>query len=428
MAQDKNSIFTQFSKLNRQQRLARLIDAGILTIQDAVFLKQSVDEHIDDLVEHFIENTLGCFPMPLGVAINFRINGRDYVIPMVTEETSIVAAASKTSGWLREFGEITTETVGTDIIGQIQIAKVKNLDQLRLFLEENKQKLIADANQLVVPGLVKRGGGVTDFYLRSIARGDGYTMAILHVFMNPCDAMGANLINQVCEYLKGPIEEQTNETVTMCICSNLANHKLTRATITIPRADPEFAEKICEASLFAQLDPYRAATNNKGVLNGMDAVILATGNDWRAVEAGVHAYAAKSGAYRSITQWKMEGRDLVGILEAPIVVGTVGGVTHLHPTADLCMRILGVQNANELAGVIAAVGLVQNLGALRALTSQGIVQGHMRLHIQNLLLASAVKNSEKTSIAQLAEQYFLKNKKITLTDVKNILDNFRKAK
>jgi hydroxymethylglutaryl-CoA reductase len=264
-------------------------------------------------------------------------------------------------------------------------------------------------------------------------------MAVIHVLANPVDAMGANIINQVCEFLKQPIEDLTGEKVTMCILSNLVDTKLTKAKIVIEKIDEELASKIEEASLFAELDSYRAATNNKGVLNGIDPILIATGNDWRAVEAGIHAYACQSGQYRSITKWRTEkinsGADLnenssvrlVGEFEAPIVVGTVGGVTNLHPTAKLCMSMLNVKSANELSQVIAAVGLVQNLGALRALTTVGIIEGHMKLHIKNLTLGAGAEEKEIPFVVQRLEEILAIRKRISLSNAIDALKELRSS-
>ncbi|MGB6977149.1 MAG: hydroxymethylglutaryl-CoA reductase, degradative [Gammaproteobacteria bacterium] len=422
---DFTAFFNGFSKLKRAERLQRLIAMGILTTSDVQHLQQATSNELTTLTEHFIENAIGCFQLPLGVATNFHIDGRDYVIPMAVEETSIVAAASSTAKWLRRQGEITTCAIGTDIIGQLQIAKVNDLSQLNKVLAQYKTTFIQLANQHVVPNLVVRGGGVTDIQLRPITRDDGSMMAVIHVLLNPGDAMGANLVNQVCEYLKPHIEARSGERVTMCILSNLVDTKLTRAMVRIRNIDPQVGENIVEAALFAEQDPYRAATHNKGVLNGIDAVLVATGNDWRAVEAGVHAYAARSGQYRAITSWRMHGLDLIGTLEAPIVVGTVGGVTCLHPTAQLCLRMLGVERAEHLARIAAAVGLVQNLGALRALTTKGIVQGHMKLHINNLLLAAGAAPTEQETLRQQLLSLLQIQRKITLSDVKALLSQLR---
>lgn len=424
MLKNAKVLFANFSKLDREERLARLVELGALTQEDVIFLNTSIRSDITNLSEGFIENVIGCFPLPLGVATNFYINDRDYVIPMAVEETSIIAAASKTAKWIRANGHITTSTLGKEIVGQIQIAKVKNLPQLHSLIEKHKTKLIHEANEFVVPMLVVRGGGVTDLQVREIHH-NGEAMAIIHVFLDPCDAMGANLMNQVCEYLKDPIELLTNETVSLCILSNSTDHKLTRAEVMIKNIDPQLGQKITEISNFAELDPYRAVTNNKGVLNGMDPILVATGNDWRAVEAGVHAYAARTGQYRSITHWQMQGKDLIGTLEAPILLGVVGGVTCLHPTANLCLKMLDVEHAFQLAEIVAAAGLVQNLGALRAIVTEGIIKGHMRLHIRNLILAVHPTPTEKARMQIIAQSFLEKNKKITITDIKNILSEIR---
>ena len=414
-------LFKNFSKLNREQRLQQLIAMGALTADDVHYLNNAVDPAMHHLADQLVENVIGCFQLPLGIAANFHIDGQDYAIPMAVEETSIIASASAIAKWVKECGEITTEVLGENIIGQIQIAKVRDLTKLSAILVSHKQSLIDSANKTIVPNFVARGGGVKDITLRTLDRGDGYHMAVIHVHLNPCNAMGANVITQVCEYLKHPIEKLSGEQVTMCILSNLADTKLTRATVRLFNIDPILGEKICEASLFAELDPYRAATHNKGVLNGIDPVLIATGNDWRAVEAGIHAYAARDGHYRAITQWRMSGKDLIGVFEAPLVVGTVGGVTKLHPTAQLSLRILGIEHAEQLSRIAAAVGLLQNLGSLKALTTDGLVKGHMKLHIKNLLLAVNATQQELIWLQQKAESFFDTHRKITMSDVKNLL-------
>lgn len=424
MAKELNEIFKGFSKLSREERLKALFDSGVLTSSDVDFLAKGGLKDTS-LGEKFIENVIGYFQLPLGVVTNFKIDGKDYVIPLAVEETSIVAAASKTAKWIRESGEITTEVVGQEIIGQIQCAKVKNFKNFESALLSQKNYLIDLANREVAFGLVNRGGGVRDISVRQLARGDGSDMAVVHIYMDPCDAMGANIINQVCEYLKEPIEQFTGEKVTMCILSNLVDTKITRAKVVIRDIEADLAEKIEEASLFAYVDPYRAATNNKGVLNGIDPIVIATGNDWRAVEAGIHAYAARDGQYRSITRWKREGTSLVGIFEAPLIVGTVGGVTTLHPMAQMAMKMLGVKSANELSRIMAAVGLVQNLGALKALTTVGIIEGHMKLHIKNLTLGAGATEKEIPFVAKKLEEILAIRKRISLSNAIDVLKEFR---
>lgn len=420
-------VFKGFSKLSREERLRALLDTGLLQEADLHYLASGGLKDFS-LGEKFIENVIGYFQLPLGVATNFRIDEKDYLIPMAVEETSIVAAASKTAKWIRENGFIFTEVVGNEIIGQIQFARVNNFEKFNEIISRNKKELIDNVNSEVAFGLVRRGGGVKNIQVRSVPRPEGGVMGVVHVLMDPCDAMGANIINQVCEFLKDPLERLTGETVTMCILSNLVDSKVTRATVTLQNVDPELAEKIQEASLFAQQDPYRAATNNKGVLNGIDPILIATGNDWRAVEAGIHAYAARDGQYRSITQWKRVGSNLIGTFEAPLVVGTVGGVTTLHPTASMCLRLLNVASANELSRVIAAVGLVQNLGALRALTTVGIIEGHMKLHIKNLSLGAGARESEIPELQKKLEEILFTRKRISLSHAVEVLKEIRDQK
>lgn len=427
MTKQLHDIFKGFSKLSREERLKALIEVGALQDSDAEYIAKGGLKDTA-LGEKFIENVIGYFQLPLGVATNFRIDGQDFVIPMAVEETSIVAAVCKSAKWIRESGSITTEVVGSDIIGQIQCAKIKSFELFETQLLAQKNYLIEIANREVAFGLVRRGGGVRDIQVRRVPRGDGHDMAVVHILMDPCDAMGANIMNQVCEFLKEPIEQFTGEKVTMCILSNLVDSKITRATVHIKDIDPVLAEKIEEASLFAQQDPYRAATNNKGVLNGIDPVLIATGNDWRAVEAGVHAYAARDGQYRSITRWFREGEGgLKGVFEAPLIVGTVGGVTTLHPTAMMCMKMLGTKTANELSRVIAAVGLVQNLGALKALTTVGIIEGHMKLHTKNLALGAGAEEKEIPLVQKKLEEILAVRKRISLSNAIDVLKELRSS-
>jgi hydroxymethylglutaryl-CoA reductase len=423
---DSAGLFKGFSKLSRDERFARLVDLGALAPEDVAYLKGGGLKDTT-LADKFIENVIGYFQIPLGVATNFRIDGRDYVIPMAVEETSIIAAASKTAKWVREQGELTTESVGNLIIGQIQLAHIRNFSEFENTVQSKSRGWIDLANQEVAHGLVMRGGGVREIQIRKVPRGDGHVMGVLHVLADTCDAMGANIINQVCEFLKPYVEAATGEAVTMCILSNLVDTKLTRAKIVISNIDPSRGERIAEASLFAQQDPYRAATNNKGVLNGIDPILIATGNDWRAVEAGIHAYAARDGQYRSVTRWNMEGTDLVGRFEAPIAVGTVGGVTKLHPTAQICLGMLGVTSASELARVCAAVGLVQNLGALNALTTVGIIEGHMKLHIKNLTLGAGALEKEAPLVQKRLEEILMLTKRISLSQAIEVLREIRQA-
>jgi len=427
MSKQNFNIFEGFSKLNRQQRLQKLIE--IQKLNEQAVLQLTSEKNLDTSYgEMFIENFIGYYHLPIGVATNFIIDGKSYVIPMAVEETSIIAAASKTAKWVCQQGEIKTESVGNLAIGQIQLAKVNDINRFKTIIEHNKNSLIEQANHEIAASMVKRGGGVTDIQVRVLLREDENCMVILHVLINTCDAMGANLVNQICEFLKPRITQLTEEAVNMCILSNLTDTKLTRAVINIPNIDAALAEAIVEASLFAEIDPYRAATSNKGVLNAMDAIAIATGNDWRAIEAGVHAYAAYKNQYHSITKWYRQNNSLIGILEAPINVGTVGGVTSTHPTAKLCLNMLGIKTASELARILAAAGLIQNLGAIRALTQEGIVQGHMKLHTSNLCLTAGANEQELPILKQHLTKLLESKKFISLTDAQIALANIRQIR
>lgn len=424
--ENANQLFQGFSKLTREERFQRLLALGAMTADDILFLREGGIQEMG-LADKLIENVIGYFQLPLGVATNFRIDGCDYVIPLAVEETSIIAALSKTAKWVRQHGEITTQVHGHCIIGQIQLAKINDFCSFSQIFDENKQFLIEKANQDVAASMVRRGGGVVDMQLRRLNRIDGGDMAVIHLMMDSCDAMGANIINQVLEYLKKPIENLTGEQVTMCILSNLNDQKLTTARVVIRDVEPGLGERLQEASFFAETDPYRAATHNKGVMNGIDPVLIATGNDWRAVEAGVHAYAARSGVYQAITRWRHENGTLTGELTAPIIVGTVGGVTSLHPTANMCLRMMGVTSANQLSRVIAAVGLVQNLGAIRALCTEGIIQGHMKLHIDNLLMVAGARDNEVPLLKEQLQDWLVTNKRVSLNNAYELLAEIRQA-
>ena len=426
IASNAEELFCGFSKLSREERFQRLLTLGVITPEDILFLQQGGIKNLN-LADKLIENVIGYFQLPLGVATNFKIDGRDYVIPLAVEETSIIAALSKSAKWIRQHGEINTWVHGECILGQIQLAKINDFPRFSRIFNENRFYLIEKANEDVAANMVKRGGGVVDLQLRHLKREDGQDMAVIHLTMNSCDAMGANIINQVLEYLKTPIERLTGEEVTMCILSNLNDQKLTTAQVIIRHIDPVLGHKLQEASLFAEMDPYRAATHNKGVMNGIDPVLIATGNDWRAVEAGIHAYAARTGQYQAITRWRYENGILTGELTAPIIVGTVGGVTSLHPTAKMCLRMMGITSANQLSQVIAAVGLVQNLGAIKALCTDGIIQGHMKLHIDNLLLVAGADENEMPVLKERLQEWLYINKRVSLNNAYDLLAEIRQT-
>ncbi|MBS1959013.1 MAG: hydroxymethylglutaryl-CoA reductase, degradative [Bdellovibrionales bacterium] len=405
----------------RQERLAQWCDLDPQELQ----ILRGVNALPIESAEHFIENVIGVFPLPLGVATYFEIDGRDVIIPMAVEETSIVAAVSSTAKWIRKLGgKITTESRGRLIIGQIQIPRVERPDATVKILNQHKLELVVEANQ-VIPGLIARGGGVRDLEFRLLPREDATgRMLVIHVMCDPCDAMGANLINQVCEALKPLVEELTDEKVGLCILSNLVDGRLAYARVELP-IDEETGRGIEEATQFAKTDPYRATTHNKGVLNGIDPILIATGNDWRAVEAGIHAYTSRTGKYQPVTDWKYGNGKLVGEFLAPLAVGTVGGVTMLHPTARLSLKIMGITKAEELARICAAMGLVQNLGALKALATVGIVKGHMKLHASNLALAAGATDDELPRLKAELTEALAREKRINLSRAKEILEQLR---
>jgi hydroxymethylglutaryl-CoA reductase len=412
-----------FRHLNQDERHEYLKAHCHLTDEELEILKGAPLP--GTIADHLIENSVGYFQIPMGIATHFHIDGKDRLIPMVVEETSIIAAASAMAKWVRAQGQLTTRMQGKLIIGQIQLPRVQNPAKVRALLQAELPALVEMANRLL-PGLVNRGGGVREIVIRELKRPDnGQAMFVLHVLCDPCDAMGANLINQVCEALKPEVARITGEHVGLCILSNLVDDKVAVADVVIKNVDPEIAEGICEAALFAHADPYRAATHNKGILNGVDPILIATGNDWRAVEAGCHAYAARSGSYQPLTRWWREGSNLHGQIELPMAVGTAGGVTKIHPMAKIALKILGIEKAEELARICAAVGLIQNLGALKALSTVGIVRGHMELHASNLALAAGSTEEEVVEVKSRLTEMLKNRQGIGITAAQEVLREIR---
>ena len=422
-----DDLLAGFHRVSREERLRRVKLFCGLTDQEVDVLSGRIPLS-PAIAENLIENVVGYFPVPLGLATGFRVDGRALLIPMAVEETSIIAAASATAKWVCQTGEIKTFTEGRLIIGQIQIPQVLETERAQLIagrLNAERDTLIAAANQFV-PSLVERGGGIHEIIVRTLDRADGAgQMLVVHLLCDPKDAMGANIINQICEGVKPLIEKISGEKVGLCILSNLVDTKLAVADVVVRDVSPEVGHGVQEAAQFAKTDPYRAATHNKGVLNGVDSILLATGNDWRAVEAGAHAFAASSGKYQPLTDWWMEGSELHGKIRIPMAVGIVGGVTRVHPTAKVALKILGIQSADELGRICAAVGLVQNLGALKALATVGIVKGHMQLHATNLALAAGADLDEIPAVKQRLTEILKLEKRIDLSRAKEILEAVR---
>lgn len=360
--------------------------------------------------DKMIENVIGTYALPVGVATNFVVNGRDVLVPMVVEEPSVVAGASFAARLARAAGGFRAETTEPLMIGQIQVLDLQDPQGAANAVLAQKDRLIALANR-VDPVVVSLHGGARDVEVRVIEDSPVGPMLVVHLVYDCRDAMGANMVNTACEALAPLVEELTGGRVNLRILSNLADRRLARASCVIPStalATAEYpgslvAERIVEAYALAAVDPYRAATHNKGIMNGIDAVVIATGNDWRAVEAGAHAYAARAGWYRSLSTWSLGSYEgevaLAGSLEVPLAVGTVGGATRVHPAARLALQIIGARSARELAEVIASVGLAQNLAAIRALATEGIQRGHMALHARQIAIAVGAQGDEIVALA-----------------------------
>jgi hydroxymethylglutaryl-CoA reductase len=362
-----------------------------------------------DRANHMIENVVGLYALPMGIATNFQINGRDLLIPMVIEEPSVVAAASYAALLARKGGGFGAHATPSLMIGQIQVLELADPWSARHELLARKKELVALADE-ANPGILKRGGGARDVEVRILPEtAVGPTLAV-HLIYDALDAMGANAVNTAVETLAPLVEEITGGRVNLRILSNLTDRRLARVRAVFPAGalttkdhpGQLVVDRIVEAYAFAAADPYRATTHNKGIMNGVDAVALACGQDWRAIEAGAHAYAARNGRYTSLSRWaKNADGDLVGTLEMPMAVGTVGGASRVHPAARVALKILGAKSARDLAQAMAAVGLAQNLAAIRALATEGIQRGHMALHARQVAIAAGASGE---LIERLARQ------------------------
>lgn len=385
----KTSEFKGFYKLSPQQRLEEVAKFSSLSEEEVSLLAKTGALSIE-AADHMIENVFSVMPLPMGIAVNFTINGKDYLIPMAVEEPSVVAAASNAARMARVKGGFFTSNTGPIMRAQIQIVNVADPYAARFKLFEAREKLIEIANSQD-PMLISLGGGMKDLEVQIVPSPLG-TMVVMHLIADTRDAMGANTVNTMAEALAPYIEQITGGKVYLRILSNLADKRLVRVRTVIDKetlGGEDVVDGIVWAYTFASVDPYRAATHNKGIMNGIIPAVTATGNDTRAIEAGAHAYAARNGRYTSLTVWeKNKDGDLVGTIEVPMAVGLVGGATKVHPVARLAVKILGVKSAVELGEVIAAVGLAQNLTALKALATEGIQRGHMSLHARNVAVAA----------------------------------------
>jgi len=392
-----------FYKVTVPERRALVGDA---TGADPADIERALDAGgLDaETADKFVENVLGTYGLPYGVALNVRVNGHDHVVPMVIEEPSVVAAASNAAKMVRAGGGFVAETDPPNMIAQVQLRDVVDAEGAARRIVEHADEIVKLANQ-AVGGLVARGGGARGVEARVLAD----DVVVAHVIVDCKDAMGANLVNSIAEAVADRIATLGGGRVGLRILSNLCDKRCVRVRCRVPAAvlatdemsGEEVVDGIVNASRFAELDPYRAATHNKGIMNGVDAVVIATGNDWRAVEAGAHAYATRTGHYRPLAVWRRDAGELLGMLEMPLALGTVGGTLRVHPAARLSLRMLGVTDAQQLACIAASVGLASNLAAVRALASDGIQRGHMGLHARSVALAAGAIGDQVGRVAAM---------------------------
>jgi hydroxymethylglutaryl-CoA reductase len=411
----KSSRIPGFYRLSLDERRACIAEASGVSLPELVAALGAggLDAETADKV---VENALGIYGLPFGIALNVRINNTDRLVPMVVEEPSVIAAASNAARMVRASGGFSAEIVESLMTGQIQLFDVPDAPAAVTRLENASEELLALAAE-TVPGLTSRGGGPRAVEVRDL----GQRTVVVHVLVDCCDAMGANQVNTIAEALGPRVAELGGGSLGLRILSNLCDRRRVRATCRVharelvskevangqsgrppsipPMSDDEVVARIVEASRFAELDPYRAATHNKGIMNGVDAVVIATGNDFRAVEAGAHAYAARSGRYAPLAVWRRDGEDLTGELEMPLALGTVGGTLRVHPVARIALALMGVDNSADLAMIAASIGLASNLAALRALATEGIQRGHMSLHARSVAATAGAVGAEVEHIA-----------------------------
>lgn len=418
----KSSRIPEFYKLSIEERGKILREFSKLSTKDLGIIQRrgiTLEE-----ANRMVENVVGFVKIPLGIATNFLINGKDYLIPMATEEPSVIAAASNAAKIARENGGFKASSSEPIMIGQIQLLTKEPYLKRKLILQ-NKEKILKLANEQDLY-LVKLGGGAKDLEVKLIKTRVG-EMLIVHLLVDCRDAMGANVVNTMCESVSPYIERITEGKTLLKIVSNLANKRIAKAEVTIKKESiggEEVVDAIVNAYEFAFSDPYRAATHNKGIMNGVTAVALATGNDTRALEAGAHAYASIYGEYKPLSSWfKDENGNLVGKIELPIAAGIIGGATS-NSIAKICLKILNVKRAKELAEVMASVGLAQNFAALKALATEGIQKGHMRLHARNIAQMAGANDEE---IDKVVEK-MVKEKKIRFDRAKELLIELRREK
>ena len=416
----KSSLVSGFYKLPIDQRVEFVKNFSGLNDEEIKLFTSCLDMKIADKM---IENVLGTFELPLGIAVNFLINGKDYLIPMAIEESSVVAAASNAAKIARAKGGFKTECTEPLMIGQIQILNIKHVvDSANKILKKKKEILFLANEQDKI--LVKFGGGAKDLEVRILDSPLG-KMIVVHLIVDVRDAMGANAVNTMCEALSPMLEEISGGKVRLRILSNLADKRIVKAKAVFDKekmGGEHNVDAFLESYTLAAIDPYRAATHNKGIMNGIDALIIATGNDFRAIEAGAHAYAARNGQYTSFSKYyKDNDGNLVGELEIPMAIGIVGGAGNIHPKALLCKKILGIKTAKELAEIVVSLGLAQNFAAVFALSTVGIQKGHMSLHAKNIAVMAGAKGDE----IDLVADKMIKEGKIKLDRAEEILKEIR---
>ncbi len=425
---EKHSTINNIRNLSPQQRLEVIsqISDGNGDLLKALKGEGALSLKVAD---GMIENVVGRFELPLGIATNFLVNGKDYLIPMAVEEPSVVAAASHMAKLARMNGGFQAYSDRPIMRGQIQVMDLKDLDASKTKILEHKNELILAANEKDKI-LVDLGGGCEDLEVHLFRETPAGPMLIVHLLANVCDAMGANTVNTMAEHIAPVIENLTGGRVRLRILSNLADKRLVTASVKLHSSQfdtenfsgNEVIKGIFEAASFAAVDPYRAATHNKGIMNGIDPIVVVTGNDWRAIEAGAHAFASRDGHYTSLTDWSLSNSgDLLGKITLPMAVGLVGGATKTHPTAKAAIALLGVKTATELGQVIAAVGLAQNLAALRALATEGIQRGHMILHARNIAVQAGANGAE----IDLVVKAMIDSQNVTMDSATQILQGLK---
>lgn len=422
-----------FYKLTQKERVQKLAEIFHLN-QTEIDALSSQGALTLDQADKMIENVVGIFSLPIGLALNFLINNKEYIIPMSVEEPSIIAAASSAAKIIRDAGGFTTSSDEPIMIGQLQVVNCADFEEAKRNVLARKQEIIDLANK-TEPSMLKRGGGAKDIEVRILGDEKEYPyvkMLIVHLLIDTRDAMGANAVNSMLEGVAPLVEEITKAKIYLKILSNLSDRRLARAKAVIPPhllktdtcSGEEIIEGIIQAQAFAYLDPYRATTHNKGVMNGIDPIIIVTGNDFRAIEAGAHAYASRNGRYMPLTDWrKDEHGNLVGTLELPMAVGIVGGAIKLHPMAQVALKFLGVKSARELGEVICAVGLAQNLSAIKALSTDGIQKGHMALHARSVAATAGATGD----LANIIVKEMIKQKDIKVEKAKELLELYSRV-